>query len=530
LRHRPLAQVLDSIGQRGRFDLSYNSTILRGDSLVSVSFGQVTVRQALDRLLGKSCTYTQRGNYLILLPAPPPEATYLLTGYVLDRNTGQKLVQASVYEKEQLQSTLTDEQGFFRLRLKGRYGNPVLTVSKEWYADTAIVLRPGYDQALAIGLAPARVTELSPVLISDTRVERTRWGRFFLSSRQRIQSMNLGSFFTSKPYQLSLLPGLGTHGKISGQVDNLISVNVIGGYSAAIRGVELAGVFNIDKKDMHYVQGAGLFNMVGGSVSGVQAAGAYNEGMDSVTGVQAAGAVNVAQGRFVGVQASGAVNIAEGRFAGVQAAGAVNKATGPVNGLQVAGAVNNSADTLRGVQVSGFLNRALVLKGLQIGILNMSDTSEGYSIGLLDLVKRGGIHRLSLSIAPVTGLTLAYKSGNQKLYDILLVGYNPGSLYSLGYGLGKDISFRKGWGLSGELTARQWYNSHWNNLGTQYQFQPALTYRVDKRIRIFAGPSFCQHVYPADLGPHVDRPALPGFAWEGRSNAWVGAAIGVDFF
>ena len=546
LRHRPLAQVLDSIGGRAHFDLSYNSTILRGDSVVSVSFRQITVRQALDRLLGKNYTYTERGNYLILLPAQPPEVTYVLTGYVIDRNTGQKLVQASVYEKEQLQSTLTDDQGFFRLRLKGRYQNPVLTVSKEWYADTAIVLRPGYDQALSVGLEPARVKELSPVLISYTRVERTRWGRFFLSSRERIQSMNIGSFFTNKPYQLSLTPGLGTHGKLSGQVTNRVSINMIGGYSAGTTGGEAGGVFNIDKKSMSGLQAAGVFNMAGGKVSGLQVAGAFNEGLDSIGGVQAAGAVNVAAGRFaglqvagavneaglgfVGVQIAGAVNRGAQRFDGVQIAGAVNAAAGRFAGLQVAGAVNNCADTLRGVQVSGFLNRASVLKGVQIGILNMADTSEGYSIALLDLVKRGGIHRLSLSGAPVTGFTLAYKSGNQKLYDILLLGYNPSSLYSMGYGLGKEYSFRGGWGLSGELTARQLYNRHWDNLGTIYEFQPALTYRVDKRLRIFAGPSFCLHVYPADLPTDAERPTLPGLAWGSRTNAWIGFSAGIDFF
>lgn len=513
LRHRPLAQVLDSIGRRGQFNLSYNSTILRGDSLVSVSFRQVTVRQALDRLLGKSYAYTERGNYLILLRAPPPETTYLLTGYVLDRSTGQKIAQASVYEKEQLQSTLTDEQGYFRLRLKGRYMNPVLTVSREWYTDTAIVLRPGYDQTLVIGLAPARVTELSPVFVSPMRVERTRWGRFFVSSRQRIQSLNIGSFFTSKPYQMSLLPGLGTHGKLSGQVTNSISINVIGGYSAGSRGVELGGVFNIDKKNMTYLQGAGVFNLVGGRITGFQAAGVFNEGMDSVAGVQAAGVINVAAGRF----------------AGAQLAGVINWVAGPTSGLQAAGVINNCADTLRGVQVSGVLNRARLLKGVQIGLVNMADTSDGYSIGLLDLVRHGGIRRLSLSMAPVTGFTLAYKSGNQKLYDILLFGYNPWSLFSVGYGLGKEISFRKGWGFSGELTARQLYNSHWNNLGTLYQLQPALTYRVDKRVRFFAGPSFSLHVYPTNLAPDIQRPVFPGITWGSRTNAWVGASIGVDF-
>src|SRR3546814_13480081 len=81
-------------------------------------------------------------------------------------------------------------------------------------------------------------------------VERTRLVRFFVSSGQRIQSLNLRGFFTESPVQVSLMPGLSTQGRMSAQVVNNFSVNLIGGYTAGLNGMEMAGVFNMNKKDV----------------------------------------------------------------------------------------------------------------------------------------------------------------------------------------------------------------------------------------------------------------------------------------
>ena len=50
---------------------------------------------------------------------------------------------------------------------------------------------------------------------------------------------------------------------------------------------------------------------------------------------------------------------------------------------------------MNGAQVAGVFNYAKKLRGVQIGLINVSDTSDGYSIGLLNLVKQG-YHKISL--------------------------------------------------------------------------------------------------------------------------------------
>src|SRR5690606_29938632 len=136
-------------------------------------------------------------------------------------------------------------------------------------------------------------------------VERTAAGRFFVSSKQKLQSLNLGAFFANTPFQTSITPGLSTHGSLSGQVINNFSINLLGGYTSGVNGVELGGGFNINKRNVDYLQVGGVFNLVGGSVHGVQLAGGSNTVLDSVKGLQMGGLYNSVKGSMQGVQMAG---------------------------------------------------------------------------------------------------------------------------------------------------------------------------------------------------------------------------------
>jgi len=488
-----LSQVLDTIGERAHFTFSYNSSILSVDSQVTVSVRNVPVRSALDIVLGMGYAYVEQDNHLILLRTatnqPPIERTYQVAGYVVDRQEDTAIANASVYVKTQLQSALTDRQGYFKLTLRSTDPYPIVSVSKEWYHDTTVFIYPGYDQKLRISLSSVRVDELSPAYLSYSPVEKTWWARFLVSSRQRVQSLNLAHFFTHGTAQVSLLPFLGNHGWMSGQVSNQYSLNLIGGYSAGVNGVEAGGVFNIDKRDVHGVQAAGLLNLVGGNVRGVQVAGLINIANKNVTGVQAAGYENVCK------------------------------------------------DTVRGLQISSLCNKAHVLKGVQIGLLNVADSSTGYSIGLISIVRHGGIHRVAVETREITGISVEYVQGNKNLNSILLVGYNPWSpqkVRSFGYGIGKDISFNKSWGVYTKITDEALYDHQYKQLGSIYRLQPALRFGVMKKMTFFAGPTFAlyvrsQHVPAGEAWPPQWAKGPLSGIWGGSPNIWLGLSAGITF-
>ena len=296
---KKLSDVLQRISSAGGFYFSYNSKIINSDSLVTVSYTNLPVQEILDRLFNNSMDYKITGNYIILrrrfLPPLPPQAvinTYIIKGYVKDELTGLGISNASVYDKTKLASALTDDAGYFMLKLKTKSPRPLLSISKENYYDTSIAVpvppkedilviiqnmfQPVTDTETITIISP---TDTVPVVIPDstiritqmplpgadsiTVVENTGLGKFLISSKQKIQALNLSKFYTTRIYQLSFTPGLSTHGRLGPQVENIISLNAVGGYTGGTSAFEAGGVFNIDRHNVQYLQAAGVANIVG---------------------------------------------------------------------------------------------------------------------------------------------------------------------------------------------------------------------------------------------------------------------------
>jgi hypothetical protein len=507
VHRQPLTETLAEIGRKGGFYFSYNTNIINGDSLVSIESEDKTVRQILDRLLGERYEYVETGRYIILLlrTSEPPVKSFTVSGYVRDEQTKEQIGNASVYASNQLASTLTDSSGYFRLRLKDKYAHVVILVSKQLYRDTLLLIRPGYDQQLDFSLTPATVTELAPLVVTN-RVEKTWLGKWLLTSKQMFQSVNLAGFFADKPIQFSLIPGMGSHGRMGAQVINKFSLNLVGGYTAGVNGLELAGIFNIDQKEAKYVQAAGIANMAGGTVRGVQLAGIHNQDLDGVEGVQAAGLSNIVEGNVRGVQLAGLLNRVKGRTSGLQAAG-----------------LANSSDEVDGVQIAGLLNHTRRLKGIQIGLVNIADTSSGYTIGLVNIVKNG-YHELSLSADDLLPINLSYKTGTKKMYTILRAGFAPGrshDAFATGIGIGNDQVFTHWLSLATEFYLLHFYRQDGEQDPLVYRLQPSLKIRFAKKLSFFAGPALS--IYNREKGSH-------SFPRAGNSSAWLGWNIGINFF
>jgi hypothetical protein len=574
-----LDQVLEIISNKADCYFSYSSAVVRKDSLVSFSVRNKTIKEVLSLLFNSSFEFRESGAYVIIRKAPIrmtmitkkaelEDKIYMVSGYVYDEQSDAAIADASVYEKKLLASALTDQAGFFKLKLKNsKASTATLTVSKEFYEDTSIVIQPGRSQELSITLIPLqqdydRVTispedyltpdsvktehlsdsslkkPLSPSADSS-KVERTGMGRFLLSTKQKMQTLNLKKFFTTRPFQVSFVPGLGSHGQMSGQVINKFSLNVLGGYTAGTNGLEIGGLFNIDKKEVQYFQAAGLFNVVGGVTRGVQLAGVNNTVLNKVYAFQAAGVNNLVKGTFSGFQVAGVYNHVMDSVKGWQAAGVANFAKNKVTGVQVAGVINFSNREMNGVQIAGVFNYAKKLKGVQIGLINIADTSEGYSIGLINIILKG-YHKLSLFTNELTDFNLAFKTGNSKCYSILQAGASVrdnNKIYSFGYGLGSELKLNKTRTitLNPELTADYLYRGTWDYLNLQNKFQLNLHVKLNKYISFYAGPSYSVFISDQPAAVAGYRFVLPSMGYKNheyskRVSGWFGWTAGINFF
>ncbi|MFA6058007.1 MAG: STN and carboxypeptidase regulatory-like domain-containing protein [Taibaiella sp.] len=561
-QNQPVREVLKSIEKQAGFYFSYNNNIIHNDSLVTVSLKNKSVEEVLKVLFNNRYQYIESSDHLIIQPAVSFQYWYV-SGIVVDKVTGEPISYATVYERQQLISTMTDENGRFRLSLRERRPNASISISKVSYADTLIMLSSEQPQDIRVGIQQVSYV-IDSIVISG--VEKNWLADAFLSSKQTMNSLNLDNFFSKQPFQFSLTPGLGSHGRMGAQVVNKFSLNVLGGYTAGVNGFELGTLFNIVKHDMGYAQIAGLFNIVGGNVSGVQIGGLYNSVLDSVNGIQIAGLSNIVAKDMKGIQIAGLYNhafhskgiqiagwgsvnvksckgVAIGglfnstqNMDGVQIAGFSNVNVKETKGVQIAGIANVSTKGMNGLQIAGFVNITKKLKGVQIGFINIADTSEGYSIGFLNVILKG-YHKVSISTSEMQHLTVSYKSGNQRLYSILTAGMqldNSKKAYSVGYGLGSDRSLGKGFYLNPELTHQYFYTGDEEQQNLLSRLQLNIKYKLGKYCAIYAGPAFsilyAKQKLPVEGYSSDLSNGYPKVSFGKEVIGWIGWNVGLDLF
>lgn len=579
VKDQRLDQVLEILSNKGNFYFSYNSNLIKRDSLVTLSASNKTIQEVLEQLFGGGYEFTESGNYIIIRRTPikasvtdqaiSDDKIYIVSGYVVDNETGDKISNASVYEKKLLVSALTNDNGYFKLKLKTKSNAATLTISKEFYEDTSIKIRSGYNQQLTITIMPEQMTQsivtISPqdfyapdslklrwvtdstitdyvyVKRDSVRLDKTAAAIFLLSYKQKITSLNLSKFFTERPVQVSFTPGLSTHGKMSSQVINNFSLNVLGGYSGGLNGVEIGGLFNLDKKDVTGAQIGGIFNLTGGKVTGVQIGGIDNTVMKGVSGVQIAGINNYAKEDVHGVQIAGVYNHTSGAMNGLQIAGVSNFSKLNARGVQISGVGNVAAQGMSGVQIGGVFNYAKELKGLQIGLINVADTSAGCSIGLINIVAKNGYHKLSFYANETMNANVALKTGNANLYSMIMGGINiseSSKVYSFGFGLGHDLIMSNHLALSTEVSSQYLYLGDWYYTNLLNKFSLHLNVKLAKFISIFAGPSF--NAYYSDQHAPISgyKAVIPSSGYHtfelvpGNQNwkGWIGWNAGITFF
>lgn len=504
IRQQPLQQALSEIGREGNFYFSYNSSLLPEDSIVSINAQQKPVIDILHSLLGYNFAFHKNGHYIIIKKIFAGGRPIVISGYVTDRPTGEKIPNASVYVQRQFATVLTNREGYFQLKIKNRFPDIQIGFSKMDYKDTLLHLTPENHENLFISLSHIRVVTLPTVNVSATSKIENMWlSRWLLSSKQKIRDINLSNFFVKQPFQYSIWPGLGTHGKMNAQVVNKFSLNILGGYSSGTNGFELGGLFNMDKNDARYFQTAGLFNIVGGKMKGFQLAGLYNNVSDSSNGVQIGGLLNQ---------------------------------TKNVEGIQIAGVANINRGTAKGLQLGGILNLTHKLKGLQIGFINISDSSDGYSIGAVNIVKNNPYYKLSFS-RNETGIANAiFKSGNKKFYNMLIAGFgfqNHTAFFSFGYGFGKEFSISRKVSFTTEVTEHNFVVGYKEDVPIMVRIQPAFHFYLNKKISLFAGPAYSLYLPGSSIPKNgIADPLLPVhyFNFSSKLKNWFGFQAGISIF
>jgi hypothetical protein len=232
-----------------------------------------------------------------------------------------------------------------------------------------------------------------------------------------------------------------------------------------------------------------------------------------------------------GLQAAGIGNFGNSNTKGAQIAGILNVNRRNLTGAQVSGIMNVNFQETNGAQIAGVINYTKKLKGVQVGLINIADTSDGYSIGLINIIFKG-YHKLAFYGNEVFPLNAAFKTGNSKLYSILMASVEPTKdkkAYAFGYGLGREYYINNKWRVNAEITTQQVYLGSWEYFNSLNRAEVHLHYKLSKHFSLYAGPSFS--VYYSDQKTKFD-----GYKNNIRSmkddnlEVWSGFTVGIDIF
>ncbi len=572
-----LGDALKRVSREAGFTFSYSSKLIDESERVTYSFTNQPVREILDQFFKGTIEYRERGKYVILVRGKEKTAesdAKVLSGYVIDEATGERLKNVSVYDPTTLASAVTDEYGFFNLEIKNPTGEEVkLAVNKVQYTDTLVVVPRKNRQLLKI---PIKFDADRIEMMADSVGSKfTRlWKSVFQATEDAVNMENIRDTLYRKT-QFAFVPFIGSNGALSGNVINDFSFNLFGGYSLGNRKFEMGGLFNATRGNVsgvqiaglvngvlgrsEAVQLAGLLNISGDSVEGVQFAGLTNIGLASTKGSGVAGLANVSLGNQRGVYIGGFANIATGKagpaqvagffnfsedqFRGVQIAGFTNIVTAEFRGAQVSGFANVAQDNVSGAQVASFFNMARDVRGTQIGLFNYARSMRGLPIGLVSIVAKG-YHKLEISADEVFYLNMAFRTGVPRFYNILTVGAKPQSFdqeqtfWTFGYGLGTAPKLSKWLSLNIDVTASQIVYGKIEKINLLNKVYTGFDFHLTKNFSLIAGVTLNGQVtnrfygeYPelfSDYEPKIVEQRNLGDDLDLRM--WWGGKVGVRFF
>jgi hypothetical protein len=549
-----LTAVLNRIGQQAGFSFSYNATIIAEDQVVTINLADKTVREVLNEIFKGSMNYKEKGNHLILSRVVAKQSkasstSLIISGYVENATTREKITDASIYEKVSITSVLTDEFGFFRLKLEKKPEEVLsISISKKDFRDTTIVIEDEGSQYFHVSLVPLITVPLAvealPMPAFDSAAVREEPVEE-RSNNDEPQREEFDMPYQSSPnvqnisdtlhrwMQFSLVPFVGTNGRMSGNVINDYSINLFGGYSLGTRYIEMGGFFNIDRGDasmlqvagmanvnggnMYGIQIGGFFNLNGGETRAVQLAGFTNVNFKNAQGVQVAGFTNVNLAAAQGVQVAGLANFANGASDGVQVAGLANIHISDFYGPQIAGLTNINYGTLRGSQISGLFNYGHKIYGTQIGFINHADSLTGIPIGFMSFV-RHGYHKLEISADEIFYANIAFRTGVRQFYNIIMAGVKPDDelfpdvAWTFGYGFGTAPRLIGKWlNLNLDLTCQQVnVNGIPTTLSLLNKLHMGFDFQIARKFSIYAGATLNGYLTnPSQSGNPLG--SLPGF-------------------
>ena len=186
---------------------SYSASALDVQRSVTYQFNNETTREILETVFEGQVRIKQKGVYVILTPLPKSSREVVISGYVVDEASGEKVESATVYNPVTLRSVTTDQYGYFEYVVKKPTPDDYkLVIKKVDYADTVVLAQQKRSSFQKISIEIDK-EKLSNVGESIARPAAKVW----TWTKNSVASINLGNVRDTihRTWQVSFVPFVG---------------------------------------------------------------------------------------------------------------------------------------------------------------------------------------------------------------------------------------------------------------------------------------------------------------------------------
>lgn len=111
----PIVQVLIELSEASAVNISFSKSSIDTNARVSLKAQDIELKKALEKIISPfGLGYKLIGNQIVIYK----KISKTLSGFIIDKETGERLISASVYDKINNIGVLSNEYGFFSLNVK----------------------------------------------------------------------------------------------------------------------------------------------------------------------------------------------------------------------------------------------------------------------------------------------------------------------------------------------------------------------------------------------------------------------------
>ena len=146
-----VAELFKSISAQTSVVFSYSQPFNDKQQLSLVCKNKPLRLVIAEILKSSNCSYKIKDKYIIIKCNNKPSVpTSKIIGYIYSAYDSLIIPQASIYIKQDKHSAVTNNFGFFELIFSNNSTHISVSVAKEWYNDTTIIIHKNAKQEVAI--------------------------------------------------------------------------------------------------------------------------------------------------------------------------------------------------------------------------------------------------------------------------------------------------------------------------------------------------------------------------------------------